>query len=198
MKKLKERYIGFSTYLGGFLLLAVVVVICIQIVTRRVGISASWTDELARYMFVLLCFLVWPAVILKGDDIVISFLFDRLPPRIRRVTLGLMHFVMAAVLALLFYSILRNIKNVGNVIWTTIRWMKLSWVFTLVAVGILCAFFANIVRGIEILAGRVHVLTDEERSLQEIEAAQEEVLREFADEGLESKKYTARKEDDNV
>jgi len=186
VKKIKKAYIDILTLIGGALLAAIVVILCIQIVARRVSITVSWTEELARYTFVVLCFTVWPAVILKGSDVVISFLFDKMPLKTRRAVLSVMHVIMALVLVVVLRSAIRNIKVVGNVATVSMSWLKLSAIFGIVAFDVASAIAVNLIRGYEIAAGKIRILTDEERSLHEMEDTKAQIAQEVDPDAPES------------
>lgn len=72
--------------LGAALMLTMVLVLFIQVVSRFVfSNSLSWSEELARYLFIWLIFLCLGAVTLRGEHVAIDIVTDRLPPGVRRV-----------------------------------------------------------------------------------------------------------------
>lgn len=178
MAKFKKAYTEILSHVGAVLLAGIVIDICVEIISRRLNISLTWTEELARYLFVLLCFTVWPAVILRGSDIVISFLFDKMPLGTRRILLGVMHIVMAAVLVIVFYSAIRLNRVLGNVSAVSMMWLKMRYIYLIVAFDVISALVMNVIRGIEIITGRIPVLTDEQKANLEMEAAKEAVAKE--------------------
>ncbi|HBR01086.1 MAG TPA: hypothetical protein DD738_00565 [Ruminiclostridium sp.] len=175
MKKVRELYERIITHFGAIMMLAIALIICLQIVVRRIGITVSWTEEIARYAFVVLCFMVWPVVILRGGDIVVSVVFDLFPKKFRRIALGVMHILMSFCLGLVLYSILRNIAVSGKVGLVSLRWLKLSYIYYFVVIGLISAIIANFTRAFEVITGRVEVLTDAEKSMAEIETTVEQV-----------------------
>lgn len=72
--------------LGAFLMAAMVAVLFIQVVSRfALGSSLSWSEELARYLFIWLIFLCLGAVTVRGEHIAIDILTERLPAGAQRV-----------------------------------------------------------------------------------------------------------------
>ena len=179
MKKVIDTYNKVATDFNAFLLFAIVIIICIQVVTRRLSISASWCEEICRYLFVIVGFMTWPVVISKGSDIVISSFFDNLPKKTRIVILGIYSILSAAIVAVVFYSILRNIVNAGNVYFVSIRAIKLVYVYYFVAAGLILSFIANILRAIMIWTKQVEVLTDKEKSMVIIEEESTKAMEEY-------------------
>ena len=179
MKKVIDTYNKVATDFNAFLLFAIVIIICIQVITRRLSISASWCEEICRYLFVIVGFMTWPVVISRGSDIVISSFFDNLPKKARIVILGIYSILSAAIVAIVFYSILRNIANAGDVYFVSIRAIKLVYVYYFVAVGLVLSFVANILRAIMIWTKQVEVLTDKEKSMVIIEEESAKAMEEY-------------------
>ena len=194
MKKAIDTFNKVATDFNAFLLFAIVVIICIQVVTRRMSISASWCEEICRYLFVIVGFMTWPVVILRGTDIVISSFFDNLPKKARIVILGIYSILAAAIVAIVFYSILRNISNAGDVYFVSIRAIKLVYVYYFVAAGLVLSFIANIIRAIMIWTKQVEVLTDKEKSMKIIAEESEKAMEEYD----EMKELNAEREGGNA
>ncbi|GAA4510615.1 TRAP transporter small permease [Brevibacterium yomogidense] len=73
--------------LGASLMFAMVLILFAQVVSRFVfANSLSWSEELARYLFIWLIFLCIGTVTLRGEHVAIDIVTDRMPPRARRVT----------------------------------------------------------------------------------------------------------------
>lgn len=181
MKKAIDTFNKVMTDFNAFLLFAIVVIICIQVVTRRMSISASWCEEICRYLFVIVGFMTWPVVILRGTDIVISSFFDNLPKKARVVILGIYSILSAVIVGIVFYSILRNIQNAGDVYFVSIRAIKIVYVYYFVAAGLILSLIANILRAYMIWTKKVEVLTDKEKSMKIIAEESEKAQEEYAE-----------------
>ena len=101
------------------LFLAVFAVVLAQVFFRYVlNEPLIWSEELARYLFVWLCFLGWVIASRREDYILITALRDRLPPVLRRsvpILAELAHLLLA--LLLLRYGFEMTVRNlrVGTV-----------------------------------------------------------------------------------
>ena len=66
------------TIVNGALLVGITLLIIIQVVARKAGISLAGTEELARFSYVFYTFLAWPIACLYGSNISITMLLDML------------------------------------------------------------------------------------------------------------------------
>lgn len=187
MKKALDKFVKVLVDFNAFLLFFIVVVMLIQVITRRMGISASWTEEVCRYTYVVVGFMTWPCVVYKGGEVVISFLFDLLPKKARVVILGIYYLFAAAITALCFYSSIINIMNANDVIFVSLRWMKVNYITYFVSLGLALTTLACIYQAIRIWKGEIDVLTDMEKNMQSVDmdavAELEELDRKLAEEG---------------
>lgn len=89
------RRFRIEEILGAGLMATMVAVLFVQVVSRFVlGSSLSWSEELARYVFIWLIFLCLGAVTVRGEHIAIDILTDRMPAGAQRV-LGQICLVLA-------------------------------------------------------------------------------------------------------
>lgn len=101
---------------GAGLMLAMVVILFVQVISRFVfSSSLSWSEEAARYLFIWLIFLCLGSVTLRGEHIVIDVLTARLAPPMRRIfetvalavalVLNLLLLYLAGDIALIFLDV---------------------------------------------------------------------------------------------
>jgi TRAP-type C4-dicarboxylate transport system permease small subunit len=65
---------------------AILVVMVLQVVFRYVlNAPLTWTEELARYLYIWACWLGAPVALRRGNHIAIAFVSDRLPPGLERL-----------------------------------------------------------------------------------------------------------------
>lgn len=77
-------YNAFEQYLAGGLIAALFLVLNLQIFTRYVlGSPLSWTEEVARYLFVWMVFIGSAAAMLDRSHVAIEMFVDALEPRAR-------------------------------------------------------------------------------------------------------------------
>ncbi len=164
MKKTLDSIVNAIINICAVFLAAIVVIVAIQIVSRRVGLSVSWTDELARYFYIAFCFVGWSVAALHGSDIVITTLFDLLPKKVRRATLSVYLLMMIATACALFYGMYRNTLNAGVILSTTMRWFQMRYLYYVVLAGLAMTIVMLVVRFYRVVTGQEVILTDEERN----------------------------------
>jgi len=68
------------------LFMAILVTMVLQVTFRYVlSTPLTWTEELARYLYIWACFLGAPVALRRGNHIVITVVSERLPPRLTRI-----------------------------------------------------------------------------------------------------------------
>ena len=90
--------------INGVLLVGITLIIIVQIVARKAGISIAGTEELARFSYVIYTFLAWPIACLYGTNISITMVLDKWSKPVRRWILIIFQIVMAAFSGLAAYS----------------------------------------------------------------------------------------------
>jgi TRAP-type C4-dicarboxylate transport system permease small subunit len=82
----------------------VLVLLTVQILSRQVSRTLSWTEELARYLFILTSFLGSAIALRTGEHIRIASFVDRLPSRARPLFDLIADTLMIAFLAITAYG----------------------------------------------------------------------------------------------
>lgn len=125
-----------------------------QIVLRYVFNSPLvWSEELAQYLFVWICFLGWLMASRKGDHIAIAALLDRLPRPARRamaVAIEMAAIVFAGVLLVQGTFITARNVNVG----TASLFFPFAVVYAVVPVAALVAMLIALRNIAALLAAR--------------------------------------------
>jgi TRAP-type C4-dicarboxylate transport system, small permease component len=97
-----EHYPDDWLAFGLFWVLAFIVFL--QFFTRYVlNDSFAWTEEIARYLLMVLTFLGSAIVVRKGAHIAVEVLLHFLPPRGARILLAIVEVIQAVFIGLLFY-----------------------------------------------------------------------------------------------
>ena len=164
-----------------FLLLGIIVIIVYQVVARAANVSTSGTEEMARYLYVLFVFLLWPVAAKRGQDLRITVLYDLLSPRIRSIVMGIFNLFMAVIGAMICYSIILNIQlSIKNkTVLPSNTWMQLSVIQIIVAVGLILTLLANIMRAIQLFAGEITIHTQQEDNEAEMAAESAKIASEI-------------------
>lgn len=139
------------------LLAGIVLLVLVQIFQRYLPVSAPWTEEMSRYLFVYLTFLGSALLIKEKGHIVVDLLVDRLPRRI-----GLAVFVAVQLLVLLFLYVftggalemtLASTRTTAS----SMTWFNMAYLYGMVWIGgLLMALYAliEVVKGGMRLVGR--------------------------------------------
>lgn len=170
LNKIEEIVISVDSVL----LVLIALVIAVQVIARKVGISIPGTEELARYSYVVFAFLAWPIAALRGTDIQITFLFDKLPKNGRKYILIIFHILMSVFAAMCVYSITKNIANAVGVIAPSNRWLYLNYVYYIVKVGLITTFVFHWIRIFFLATGQAVYVSQDEKDMITIEAAKAE------------------------
>ncbi|WP_319563259.1 TRAP transporter small permease subunit [Marispirochaeta sp.] len=152
-----------------FFICFIACIIFFQVIMRSLGISVSWTEEIARYSYVLFGFLAWPVAAYRGSDISITFFVDKIPTKVRTVVIGVFHCIMAVYAGLCSYSLVLNIDNASNFSAASLPWLRIRWIYGIVFIGLVITVIANLIRSFFLLTGQVELQTAEEKELMEIE-----------------------------
>lgn len=156
------------------LLIAITAIVVVQVVARKMNITLSGTEELARYAYVIFAFLAWPIAALRGTDIQITFLFDKLSAKIRTRMLMVFHILMSGFACICAYSMTLNIQNAQGVVAASNRWLKVSWVYIIVMIGLAATVLCNWIRIYYLATGQAVYLSQEEKDSLELEKAKQE------------------------
>lgn len=97
-----EKVARLGTMLGGFMIFAAAVIVCIELFLRNLlGISIGGADEISSYLFAVSVAWALPHVILSNAVIRIDALVGLIPPVLRQVLLRLGTALLVLFLAVL-------------------------------------------------------------------------------------------------
>jgi TRAP-type C4-dicarboxylate transport system permease small subunit len=86
MPALKSILDRFEEYAAGLVMAVLLVVLGLQVATRVVGASLSWTEEAARYLFIYVIWFGASGAVRDRSHIGIAFLVGFFPRRLRLAT----------------------------------------------------------------------------------------------------------------
>ena len=137
-KKILDRVENVIIDLCVLFLIGIIVIIVYQVIARAAGISTSGTEEMARYLYVLFVFLLWPVAAARGQDLRITVLYDLLGPRLRSIVMEVFNILMTVVGGIIFYSIVLNIQlSLKNkTVLPSNTWLPLAVIQVIVAFGL--------------------------------------------------------------
>jgi TRAP-type C4-dicarboxylate transport system permease small subunit len=127
-----------TQYTIAGMMAAMTVIIALQVFFRYVLNDAlSWTEEIARYLMIWICFLGSAMALKYGEHISVTFLQDRFPPRLRQVvglTMGLA--VLGFFLLGTWEGVLMTLQVADQQAPAT--WISMAWAYACIPVG--CSF----------------------------------------------------------
>jgi len=114
MKKLRSAFEFVEEGLIGLVLITMLTTILAQVFARYVAdYPLSWTEELARYLFVWLVFLGASQAMRRGEHIAVGLIIDALPSGARRVVSLVIQLMIAAFLAVMIVQGFRVVTTVA-------------------------------------------------------------------------------------
>jgi TRAP-type C4-dicarboxylate transport system permease small subunit len=119
-------YIEKGTVLAGIALFVLInVVATFQVFVRfaNLGISTTWTGEIARYLLVIMVFVGAPYAMRNNDNISIRPLFRLLPPLAQKVLITFSNIMVIAFSMLIIYSVSQVLDRTLGVTLTTVSWL---------------------------------------------------------------------------
>lgn len=136
MKKWVDR-------LTGALLILMFLSTFFQVLARNViNVTAMWTEELAKFLFVFIVFLGSATLMEREEHITITALSDRLPTVLVRWQKLLIQIVLAAFMVVFIWSAWLNVVNSWEFYAPSMTWFRLSYLYlVLVFSGILTLFY---------------------------------------------------------
>ena len=107
---------------GGLLLLAIFVDVLLQVVTRQLGISLTFTEESARYLLIWMAFVGIGAATYRNAHMRVSFVVEQVPPPWRAYLTNLARLLFLVYVLLLGYSgaLLTNLQWTMGRRWSTL------------------------------------------------------------------------------
>ena len=125
--------------LNGALLILMFVTTFYQVMARNViQVTAMWTEELAKFLFVFIVFLGSATLMEREEHIRISILADRLAAPLARWHRLFVHLVLIAFGVVFIWSAWANVLNSWEFYSPSMPWFRLSYLYlVLVFSGIL-------------------------------------------------------------
>ncbi|MCM3767629.1 TRAP transporter small permease [Neobacillus niacini] len=105
------------------------VAIIIQIITRHLGISVIWTEEVANYSFIWSVFMGASVMLSRREHFSFDFLLQKLQGSSRATLLVVIDTIVLLFAVALFYYGLEAVKQFWNYNWTSLPSMKMGYVW---------------------------------------------------------------------
>ena len=158
MKKLYDLFFRILEAIVTFLLISVTVCVLVQVFARFViKVPIPWTEELARYLLIMTCFLGGAIVSERGEHLGAYFLRDRIKGKARAVV-----YIFNSAVSLFF--MLMIIKGCSMMIEknrdqsaVTMSWFSNAYLYAIELVGfVVMALFCirDIVFAVQVISGK--------------------------------------------
>jgi TRAP-type transport system small permease protein len=115
--------------IGAIFLLLFFAAIMVQIVTRHLGISVIWTEEVANYSFIWSVFMGASVMVSKREHFSFDFLIGKLKGKSQLSLLIVIDAVILLFSFALFYYGIETVQNFWNYNWTSIPELKMGYVW---------------------------------------------------------------------
>ncbi|UXH46374.1 TRAP transporter small permease [Rossellomorea vietnamensis] len=115
--------------IGAIFLLIFFAAIMVQIVTRHLGISVIWTEEVANYSFIWSVFMGASVMVSKREHFSFDFLIGKLQGKSKVSLLIVIDAVILLFSFALFYYGIETVQNFWNYNWTSIPELKMGYVW---------------------------------------------------------------------
>lgn len=138
-----KRMLEYST---GILLSFMFLTTFFQVLARTVlQISAVWSEELARFSFVLMVFL-GTAVLIKEDGLIrVTSLSDRIGQRVASLLRIIMDAAITILLVVITYGAWMNTRLNWNSFAPTMDWLRIGYIYFIIAIaGLLMLWYQTI------------------------------------------------------
>mgnify|MGYP001584256579 CR=1 FL=1 len=138
MKKIADTLEKILKVASVCILVLLVIVISMQIFARYVlNHSLSWSEELARYLFIYLIFFGASIVYKQNRHISVNYFFDQLPARLRSIISISLDILLLIFLLVVFYQGLILSSIVYNVP-TAALYIPWTYVYLAIVIGSVC------------------------------------------------------------
>lgn len=143
MFKFEELLYKFLSYVCGFLILAMTLLIFWQVFCRYVmNNSLTWSEELGRYIFVWITFIGTPVALKHGSHVAIDLLLQKVHGKVHTLILAVNYLIMAIIGILICYSGIKLFSvGIGQI--SSAMQLPMQYVYSIIPFsGLALCFFA--------------------------------------------------------
>jgi len=129
MKRFVQVLEKLQITIGIFFLAVFFLVILLQIITRHLGISILWTEEVANYSFIWAIFMGAAVMVNRREHFNFDFLIRKLTGK-KKVSLNVVNdLVLIAFNVCIFFLGLIVVNEFWNYTWATLPDMKMGYIW---------------------------------------------------------------------
>lgn len=143
MKKFFDSLSKGAETIGGFLMLAMTLIVFLQVVARYVvGHSLTWSEEMARYLFVYITFLGAGVLTYQKGHLFVEVIFNLWPQKIQRIVQLIIDVIGIVLTGWMIYSAV-NLMQTSTMHKSTAMAIPMNYIALSVLIGgILMTLFA--------------------------------------------------------
>ncbi len=146
--KLLER---IQLTIGVLFLVVFFITIVIQVITRYMGVSAIWTEEVATYSFIWAVFMGASVMLNRREHFKFDLLLNKLTGKSKKSLFLINDFILLLFSIGLFYLGIEAVQNFWNYTWVSIPELKMGYVWISIPImgGTMVIYtFAHILRNV--------------------------------------------------
>lgn len=155
MKKLNQVFDGIAIVI--FVLMVAVVIM--QVFFRYVmHISAPWTEELSRLLFIYIGFMGTAIATRENEFIVVDIVLTRLPAPVKKVADVVINIIIFAFYAVMFVGAIKMFMTTKDTYYQSMPFLSNGWTYVAVIVGMAASLLSLLVKAIDTIrkAGKQH------------------------------------------
>lgn len=144
MKSFENIVIRILEVMTTTILILLVLFTACQVIFRSIGISAPWTEEMARFCYIYITFFGSILLIKEKGHIVVDFLLNHLSKNKRRIMNIIIDLIILLFLAIAIFGGINTIKVNSVVSAASLKWFKMNYVYGGVFLGLILMFIFQI------------------------------------------------------
>jgi TRAP-type C4-dicarboxylate transport system permease small subunit len=129
LDKISRAFGKFATLLACVILIAVFMVISAGIVCRFTGLRLSWTEELARWGLISLCYVGASAALRNRQHVGVNIVVNALPHKLAKIAVGFAYLTCMVIVVYFFFNsgeaALKASRIRGDIIPISLKYVKL-------------------------------------------------------------------------
>ncbi|AEV29275.1 TRAP-type C4-dicarboxylate transport system, small permease component [Sphaerochaeta pleomorpha str. Grapes] len=129
LDKISRAFGKFATLLACLILIAIFMVISAGIVCRFTGLRLSWTEELARWGLISLCYVGASAALRNRQHVGVNIVINAMPQKIAKIAVGIAYVVCMVIVVYFFFNsgeaALKAGRIKGDIIPISLKYVKL-------------------------------------------------------------------------
>ncbi len=154
MKKITSTLNKILDLFGITLFVLLVIVVMIEIFSRAVfKVTVAWTEELSRFLFLILVYISAAIAAREGANICIDILSNKIPPKYKKIYDVFILILSIAVLAVYISGDIQLIGRTKKVVFSTMPFISTAWQYVFAAFGLSLTCLFLLVRLVGIIKG---------------------------------------------